>query len=113
MIDDQNAEYAAGLATDLARAENGTTATINSHMSDDGSTPGLQPSLASQIADGRSAVPAADRHEIERQRRRSVATDTLMVAATSCVHKNKGFFPFPFVTPAHRAAGRRKSTYHH
>ena len=81
MIDDQNAEYAAGLAADLARAEVGTTATINSRMGD-GSMPGLQPSLASQIADGRSAVPAADRHEIERQRRRSVATDTLMVAAT-------------------------------
>ena len=82
MIDDQNAEYAAGLAADLARAEIGTTATINPRMGD-GSMPGLQPSLASQIADGRSAVPAAaDRHEIERQRRRSVATDTLMVAAT-------------------------------
>jgi len=81
MIDDQNAEYAAGLAADLARAEVGTTATIIPRMGD-GSMPGLQPSLASQIADGRSAVPAADRHEIERQRRRSVATDTLMVAAT-------------------------------
>ena len=44
MIDHQNAEYAVGLAADLARAENGTTATINSRMSD-GSTPGLQPSL--------------------------------------------------------------------
>ncbi len=81
MIDDQNAEYEAGLAADLARAEIGTTATINPRMGD-GSMPGLQPSLASQIADGRSTVPAVDRHEIERQRRRSVATDTLMVAAT-------------------------------
>ena len=58
-----------------------TTATINPRMGD-GSMPGLQPSLASQIADGRSTVPAVDRHEIERQRRRSVATDTLVVAAT-------------------------------
>jgi hypothetical protein len=32
MIDDQNAEYAAGLAADLARAEVGTTATINSRI---------------------------------------------------------------------------------
>ena len=45
MIDDQNAEYAAGLAADLARAEIGTTATINLRMGD-GSMPGLQPSLA-------------------------------------------------------------------